>query len=72
VDNIIPDVRLPDGTKYGYRPLEAVAATGASRSVLYEAMRAGRLPYRKLGAATVILRDDLLDWLRSLPEGGAS
>jgi excisionase family DNA binding protein len=72
MDILAPDVRLADGTKLSYRPLEAVSATGVSRSVLYEAMRDGSLRYRKLGSSTIILRDDLLAWLQSLPEGGAS
>jgi excisionase family DNA binding protein len=36
-----------------------------SISYLYEAMAAGQLPYIKVGARRLIMRDDLVAWLRS-------
>lgn len=45
---------------------QAAHATGISRSLLYEEMRAGRLKYAKLGARRVILVHDLRDWLLTL------
>jgi excisionase family DNA binding protein len=52
--------------------MQAAEASGASRTTIYEAMKSGSLPYKKLGSATLILRDDLIEWIRSLPQGGES
>jgi hypothetical protein len=38
------------------------------RSKLYEAIAAGRLIARKEGRRTIVLRDDYLNYLRSLPK----
>lgn len=45
----------------------AKRAAGTGRTPLIEAMDRGELPARKLGRRTVILHDDLMTWLRSLP-----
>ncbi|MBZ9981313.1 MAG: DNA-binding protein [Mesorhizobium sp.] len=45
------------------------AAFGVGRSLLYEEMRAGRIPYKKAGRKTLIRRADAEAWLDSLPEG---
>lgn len=42
---------------------DAARVSGSSRSILYEAMRSGELPYRKLGRRTLIMRVDLEAWL---------
>lgn len=49
---------------------EAVSVTGISRSLLYLEIAAGRLPARKLGRRTVILREDLQAFLKALPAAG--
>lgn len=36
-----------------------------NRKTLYEAVRAGDVPARRVGRRVVILRDALIDWLRS-------
>ena len=46
---------------------DAVRVAGTSRTVLYEEMRAGRLPFRKLGRRTLIMRADLEAWLSEMP-----
>ncbi len=38
---------------------EAAQATAISRASLYKAMQAGELPFAKVGASRLILRDDL-------------
>jgi excisionase family DNA binding protein len=53
-------------TKIAYRVSEAVAATGLSRSSLYELMKTGALRSRKCGRSTLILRDDLVEFLNQL------
>ena len=45
----------------------ACDAAGVGRTSIYEAIRAGELKARKLGRRTIILDDDLRQWLASLP-----
>jgi excisionase family DNA binding protein len=40
---------------------------GFGRETFYKAVREGRLKVRKLGARTLVLRADLLEFLNSLP-----
>ncbi len=40
------------------------------RSKLYQLIQSGDLPARKCGKRTIILRDDFISMLRSLPEYG--
>jgi excisionase family DNA binding protein len=54
--------------KLVYSIREASAATGLSRSTLYLEIRDGRLAVRKAGRRTIILDEDLRDWLSRLPE----
>jgi excisionase family DNA binding protein len=48
--------------------LEAVVASGVSKSSLYLAIKRGDLPARKLGKRTLILASDLAAWLEQLPK----
>lgn len=50
----------------------AVAASGISKSSLYEDIAAGLLKTRKRGSATVIEADELRRYVASLPQGGRS
>lgn len=64
-----------DTEKLAFRISEVVLVTGLPRSTIYELIGAGLLPARKVGMRTLVLRDDLLRFLESLPEklpGGAS
>ena len=47
--------------------LDAVKATGMSRSALYEALKRGDLPARKAGRRTLIAFADLEAYLAALP-----
>jgi excisionase family DNA binding protein len=47
---------------------EASTVSGIGRTKLYEAIDAGSLIARKCGSRTIVLRDDLMRYLRSLPE----
>ena len=47
---------------------EASIISGIGRTKLYEAIAAGKLTARKYGARTIVLREDLLRFLASLPE----
>jgi predicted DNA-binding transcriptional regulator AlpA len=52
--------------------INAFCATyGIGRSLVYEEIKCGRLQARKVGARTVILRQDAEAWARSLPVLGA-
>jgi excisionase family DNA binding protein len=46
---------------------EACAMAGIGRTKIYEAISGGKLPARKFGKRTLILRDDLRRFLESLP-----
>ena len=47
---------------------QASIIAGIGRTKLYEAIANGELKARKFGARTIVLRDDLLGFLKSLPE----
>lgn len=51
---------------------EASRICGLGRTKLYEAMRTGELVARKFGKRRIILRDDLRQFLASLPIGAPS
>ena len=51
-----------------YKIPEAVRVAPVGKTRLYEALNSGSLKAHKQGAHTIILRDDLLAWLRSLPD----
>jgi excisionase family DNA binding protein len=46
---------------------EAAAMAGLGRTKIYEAISKGRLKARKCGKRTLILRDELRQFLASLP-----
>jgi hypothetical protein len=45
----------------------AVEVSGLGRTKLYEAIKHGLLPVRKYGRRTIIIADDLKDFLKALP-----
>ncbi len=51
----------------GYSPDEAAMLAGMCRSNIFKAMKSGSLPARKLGRRTIILHDDLQNFMESLP-----
>jgi len=57
---------LPDW-KLSYRIDEAVAATGIGRTALFERIREGKIEARRDGKFTLIERDELVRYLKSLP-----
>lgn len=46
---------------------DACAASGLSRTTIYQAIKAGDLKPRKCGNRTLILREDLSSFLLALP-----
>jgi excisionase family DNA binding protein len=54
-------------TQLAYSILEACEAARVGRTNLYEALRSGQLRAVKRGKRTLILADDLREWLESLP-----
>jgi excisionase family DNA binding protein len=58
--------------KLAYSIPEAAEATGLSRSILYLALKAGKLIARKAGARTVIEDAELRRYLANLPLLGAA
>lgn len=58
---------LPDN-KLAFHIDEARDAGAGSRSEIYEALRRGELKAKKRGRRTVILREDLAQYLATLPD----
>jgi excisionase family DNA binding protein len=55
-----------------YRIEDAAAAIGISRSTMYEFVKDGRIPARKIGSRTVIRRRDLEAFLEAAPFSAAT
>jgi hypothetical protein len=56
-----------DAVKFGFSIKETVHASGLSRSLIYLAIAEGKLCARKCRGRTLILREDLQQFLASLP-----
>ena len=54
--------------KLAYTIPEAVEEGAGSRTVVYEAIAAGKLKAKKRGKRTIILAPDLVQYLQSLPD----
>jgi excisionase family DNA binding protein len=52
----------------GYSIEEASNASGIGRTLLFRAIKQGKLTARKCGRRTIILRDDLARYLEGLPK----
>jgi len=57
----------PTPAQLAYSPREVICAAPISLSKFYLEVREGRLIARKIGGKTVVLREDLVAWLQSLP-----
>ena len=55
-------------SKLAYTINEAVDEGAGSRTVVYEAINAGKLKAKKRGKSTIILAPDLVEYLKSLPD----
>lgn len=53
--------------KHGLTIQEACTYSGIGRTKLYEAISSGKLKAHKAGKRTLILSDDLREYLRNLP-----
>jgi excisionase family DNA binding protein len=51
--------------KLAYTVWEAQEVSGLSRSLLYEAMKAGELQFIKVRSRRLLLHEDLAAWLKS-------
>ena len=49
---------------------DAAWAIGVGKSTLHELIATGKLPVRKLGRRSLVLREDLEDYLQGLPVRG--
>jgi len=56
-----------DVTREAFSISEVCAATAIGRSKIYEAIASGSLKVRKFGKRTIVLPNELRDFLRSLP-----
>lgn len=50
-----------------YRPNELPEILGIGRTSVFEAINQGKLRARKFGSATLVLHDDAMEFLNSLP-----
>lgn len=50
-----------------YRVPQACAVSGYGRTKMYELIGEGKIPTKKDGKVTLIMRDDLESYLKSLP-----
>lgn len=59
--------------KLAFRVSEAAKESGCSRTVLYEAMATGALPWLQVGSRRLLLGTDLEAWLTAqrVPAGGS-
>lgn len=51
-----------------YKPKDLVALLGLGRSTVYELLLRGKIASKKYGRRTIIPREAVLTWLRSLPD----
>jgi hypothetical protein len=63
----MPSPHISDD-KLAFHINDAVGAGAGSRSEIYEALKRGELKAKKRGRRTIILRDDLMAYLASLPD----
>jgi excisionase family DNA binding protein len=56
--------------RIAYPIKEAAHVVGVSRTRIFEAVRKEELTVRKAGRVSIVTRDDLLAWIRSLPTRG--
>jgi excisionase family DNA binding protein len=63
-------LRVPLHERLSLSPEEASALSGIGMTSIRQAAASGALKARKLGTRTIILKDDLTDWLRTLPPVG--
>ena len=55
-----------------FSPSEAARISGVGRTTIFAEIKQHRLTARKCGRRTLILEDDLLQWLRTLPASKAN
>ena len=58
---------MSDDGRLAYTVKQATTALGIGRTLIYAEIRDGRLHARKIGRRTVILREDLRNWLEAQP-----
>jgi excisionase family DNA binding protein len=58
---------VPLSERMSLSPEEASALTGIGLTSIRQAAASGALKARKHGTRTIILRDDLKDWLQAMP-----
>jgi excisionase family DNA binding protein len=57
--------------RIAYPLVEAAQLVGVSRTRIFDAVRKRELTVRKAGRVSLVMRDDLQAWIRSLPVKGA-
>lgn len=66
-EQITPYALSPAEKPLAYRPKQLARVLGIGYTSIFQAIKDGRLCARKFGAATVILHEDAISFLESLP-----
>jgi excisionase family DNA binding protein len=61
---------VPLPQRFSLSPDEASALTGIGTTSIRQAIASGALKAHKLGTRTIILQEDLKDWIKTLPAVG--
>jgi hypothetical protein len=56
--------------RIAYSLPEAARIAGVSRTRIFDAVRREELTIRKIGRSSIVIHDDLLAWIKSLPVKG--
>ena len=67
IQSLKTDAAPPPIAPVGFTVEGAVVASGLGRTKLFAAIKQGQLRARKFGRRTIITRDDLTEFLESLP-----
>lgn len=70
--NLTAALTAADLVPAAFDTLQAARYIGIGKTMLFDEIKAGRIPSRKIGRRTLILRNDLDAWLAAIPTRAAS
>jgi excisionase family DNA binding protein len=66
-EQISPHAFSPPESPLAYRPKQLARVLGIGYTSIFKAIKEGRLPARKFGAATLVMHEDAMAFLKGLP-----